>query len=178
MRGRNWWKGGRGRGEKNTLSLLSPRSLWLAPFPPLFGKFQHGAFASKHIWATEENACPASKVFSAGTTQKGVFNLLSNWILRIFLYMVNHQNPNVNFWIENVTVKKTFAGTDQTTWNRVYLRYFDWQLNSISRCLISPWKSLLDCNVFNLIYFDCWRPFWIRRWARLIVHGFCSGFLP
>ena len=29
-----------------------------------------------------------------------------------------------------------------------------WQLNSISRCLISPYKSLLDCNVFNLIYFD------------------------
>ena len=28
------------------------------------------------------------------------------------------------------------------------------QLNSISRCLIGPCKSLLDCNVFNLIYFD------------------------
>ena len=28
------------------------------------------------------------------------------------------------------------------------------QLNSISRCLISPCKSLLDCNVFNFIYFD------------------------
>ena len=28
-------------------SLLSPRSLLLAAFPPLFGKFQHGAFASK-----------------------------------------------------------------------------------------------------------------------------------
>ena len=32
-------------------SLLSPRpllrSLWLAPFPPLFGKFHHGAFVSK-----------------------------------------------------------------------------------------------------------------------------------
>ena len=26
------------------------------------------------------------------------------------------------------------------------------QLNSISRCLISPFKSLLYCNVFNLIY--------------------------
>ena len=28
--------------------------------------------------------------------------------------------------IENVTVKKTFTGTDQTTWKRVKLRYFDW----------------------------------------------------
>ena len=28
------------------------------------------------------------------------------------------------------------------------------QPNSISRCLISPCKSLLDCNVFILIYFD------------------------
>ena len=28
------------------------------------------------------------------------------------------------------------------------------QLNSIPRCLISPCKTLLDCNVFNLIYFD------------------------
>ena len=28
--------------------------------------------------------------------------------------------------IKNVTVKKTFAGTDQTTRNRVKLRYFDW----------------------------------------------------
>ena len=44
------------------------------------------------------------------------------------------------------------------------------------RCLISPCKSLLDCNVFNFIYFDWSRSFWIRRWARLIVHGFCSGY--
>ena len=50
------------------------------------------------------------------------------------------------------------------------------QLNSISRCLISPYKSLLDCNVFNFIYFDWSRSFWIRRWARLFVHGFCSVF--
>ena len=50
------------------------------------------------------------------------------------------------------------------------------QLNSISRCLISPCKSLLDCNVFNFIYFDWSRSFWIRRWKRLFVHGFCSGF--
>ena len=70
-------KGGRGRGEKNYashfrksgharlirgcfsfsqcfragvfpfLSTPPPRSLWLAPFPSLFGKFQHDAFASK-----------------------------------------------------------------------------------------------------------------------------------
>ena len=48
------------------------------------------------------------------------------------------------------------------------------QLNSISSCLISPCKRLLDCNV--LIYFDWSRSFRIRRWAGLIVHGFCSGF--
>ena len=52
-----------------------------------------------------------------------------------------------NFNTENVTVKKTFAGTDQTTSNGVKLRYFDC-------CLISPCKSLLDCNVFNFIYSD------------------------
>ena len=52
------------------------------------------------------------------------------------------------------------------------------QLNPISRCLISPCKSLLDCNVFNLIYFDWSRSFLIRRWARLIVHGFFIFFLP
>ena len=35
----------------------------------------------------------------------------------------------LNIWrIENVTVKKTFAGTDQTMWNRVKLRYFDWPI--------------------------------------------------
>ena len=51
------------------------------------------------------------------------------------------------------------------------------QLNSISRCLISSCKSRLDCNVLNLMHFDWSRFFWIRRWARLIVHGFCSGFL-
>ena len=50
------------------------------------------------------------------------------------------------------------------------------QLNSISRCLISPFQSLLDCNVLNLIYFDWSRSFWIRRWARLIVYGFCTVF--
>ena len=47
---------------------------------------------------------------------------------------------------------------------------------SISRCLISPCKSLLSSNVFNLIYFDWSRSFWIRRWARLMEHGFCSVF--
>ena len=51
------------------------------------------------------------------------------------------------------------------------------QFNSVSRCLISPCKSLLDCNVFYFIYFDWSRSFWIRGWARLFVHGFCSGFL-
>ena len=30
--------------------------------------------------------------------------------------------------IENVTVKNTFAGTDQRTWSRVKLRYFDWPI--------------------------------------------------
>ena len=52
------------------------------------------------------------------------------------------------------------------------------QPNSISRCLISPCKSLLDCNVFNLIYFDWSRSFWIRRIsrARSIVHGFLQCF--
>ena len=30
--------------------------------------------------------------------------------------------------IENVAVKKTFAGTDQTRWNSVKLRYFDWPI--------------------------------------------------
>ena len=34
-------------GVFSSLSPPPPRSLWLAPFPPLFGKFQHGAFASK-----------------------------------------------------------------------------------------------------------------------------------
>ena len=29
------------------------------------------------------------------------------------------RSPNIFFQIENVTVKKTFEGTDQTTWNRV-----------------------------------------------------------
>ena len=37
------------------------------------------------------------------------------------------------------------------------------QLNSISRCSIGPCKSLLDCNVYNLIYFDRSQSFWIRR---------------
>ena len=50
------------------------------------------------------------------------------------------------------------------------------QLNSISRCLISPCKGLLDCNLFNSIYFDWSRCFWIRLWARFFVHGFCRGF--
>ena len=34
-------------GVFSSLSPPPPRSLWLAPFPPLFGEFQHGAFASK-----------------------------------------------------------------------------------------------------------------------------------
>ena len=38
-------------GVFSSLSPPPPRSLWLAPFPPLFGKFQHGAL--------KENACTA-----------------------------------------------------------------------------------------------------------------------
>ena len=34
-------------GVFSSLSPPPPRSLWLAPSPPLFGKFQHDAFASK-----------------------------------------------------------------------------------------------------------------------------------
>ena len=34
-------------GVFSSLSPPPPRSLWLAPSPPLFGKFQHGTFASK-----------------------------------------------------------------------------------------------------------------------------------
>ena len=32
------------------------------PFPPLLGRFQHGAFASKNICALEEKACNAGYV--------------------------------------------------------------------------------------------------------------------
>ena len=59
-------KGGRGRGEKIYSSPLSPRRFPASsplplsrPILPLFGKFQHGAFASKNICAPEENACTA-----------------------------------------------------------------------------------------------------------------------
>ena len=34
--------------------------------------------------------------------------------------------------IENVIVKKTFVWTDQTMWNRVELRYFDWPVPPFS----------------------------------------------
>ena len=43
-------RGGGGEKKIRVFSSLSPpppRSLWLAPSPPLIGKFQHGAFASK-----------------------------------------------------------------------------------------------------------------------------------
>ena len=43
-------------------------------------------------------------------------------------------------------------------------------------CRDWPNNSLLDCNVFNLIYLDWLPSFWIRRRARLIVQRFCSGF--
>ena len=54
--------------------------------------------------------------------------------------------------------------------SRPFLRF------SIGIQSISPCQSLLGCNVFNLIYFDWSRSFWIRRWARLIVHGFAVFF--
>ena len=40
---------------------------------------------------------------------------------------------------ENVTVKKTFAGTAQTTWNRFKLRYFDWPIPVFVRW----WRHLI-----------------------------------
>ena len=57
-------KGGRGRGEKfSSLSPLPPRSLWLAPSPPLIGKFQHGPFASK-LGAKRKREASNSLIFS------------------------------------------------------------------------------------------------------------------
>ena len=60
----------------------------------------------------------------------------------------------------------------------IYFAVNSWYLNKpdedwywpvkISCCLISPCKSLLGC--------DWSRSFWIRRWARLIVHGIWSVF--
>ena len=55
-------------GVFSSLSPPPPRSLWLAPFPPLFGKFQHGAFASKNICAPEENACTAGYTLAVNKT--------------------------------------------------------------------------------------------------------------
>ena len=54
-----------------------------------------------------------------------------------------------------VTVKKTFAGTDQTTWNRVKLRYFDWpipvfirftEISRIYRNIYNIWSKIMTGN--------------------------------
>ena len=45
-----------------SLSLPPTHSLRLAPFSPLFGKFQHGAFVRKNICAPEEKACTAGYI--------------------------------------------------------------------------------------------------------------------
>ena len=60
----------------------------------------------------------------------------SRWFKQIkrtvYFYVTTRFNPNkqstamYNSHVENVKVKKTFAGTDQTTSSRVKLRYFDW----------------------------------------------------
>ena len=62
--------------------------------------------------------------------------------------------------IKNVAVKKTFAGTDQTTWNRVKLRYFDSPISvfigfiEISRIYAVekwPYKPFVLCFLFDRI---------------------------
>ena len=113
-----------------------------------------------------------------------------NWLnSRVVPYMnwewtINQSHHTTSYYVISGHYFTSYNYISVTSW---YLHKpdEDWywpveisQLNSISRCLISPCKSLLDYNVFNLIYFDWSRSFWIRRWARLIVHGFCSGFLP
>ena len=59
-----------------------PRSLGLASFPPLFGKFRHGAFASKNICATKENACTAG--FVSCFFYDGSCNVTVGYICRCF----------------------------------------------------------------------------------------------
>lgn len=64
---------GRFEGLPVFISSLSPpptRSIWFTPFPPLFGKLQHGDFWSKNIHAPEENACTAGYVYNGKTKQK------------------------------------------------------------------------------------------------------------
>ena len=60
-------------------------------------------------------------------------------------------DPPLNILLfENVTVKKTFAGTDQTTWNRVKLRYFDWPIPVFIRFLEFYNKGwILFCDLKN-----------------------------
>ena len=53
------------------------------------------------------------------------------WTVLVFILIYfewRDTSNNSKHIIENVTVKTTFAGTDQTTWNRVKLRYFDWPI--------------------------------------------------
>ena len=50
-------------GVFSSLSLPPPRSLWLAPSPPLIGKFQHGPFASK-LGAKRKRQASNSLIFS------------------------------------------------------------------------------------------------------------------
>ena len=60
------------------------------------------------------------------------------WTVLVFILIYfewRDTSNNSKHIIENVTVKTTFAGTDQTTWNRVKLRYFDWPIPVFIRCI-------------------------------------------
>ena len=77
------------------------------------------------------------------------------------------------YQIENVTVKKTFAGTDQTTWNRVKLRYFDWPVPvfirfiEISRIYRNIWSEIILTGNYIICYL-CWLT---RQLTRALGHS-------
>ena len=133
--------------------------------------------------------------------------LRGSLLLVLFQFLGGGKGKGGGRFFENVTVKKTFAGTDQITWNRVsigqylmktgigqskyrnFITLFHvfWSVPAkvflaVTFSILSiltdhdlvPWRR----NATTTPYTSLFSPllWWIRRWARLFVHGFCSGF--
>ena len=83
---------------------------------------------------------PSSKIYSSILRRGSIFGL--DTPPRWNCFPLRNFKSRLFEGIENATVKKTFAGTDQTTWNRVKLRYFDWPIPVFIRFIeISRWLS-------------------------------------
>jgi len=134
----------------SSLSPPPPRPLWLAPFPPLFGKFQHGAFASK--LRAERKRLHCRLKFGRFTPFFGPIILLEeNWTASLLseqfavdhFYFLNNLFVNMSTWYCSVSFLVYLCNDQFPTEQVIHLKV--WARWSVSESTRKGLSQHLTC---------------------------------